>query len=139
METAKRDVRYLTGEEIIALNHSFVICFGRDAQNAGKVFNRDALEYLVWIVQQDLEGSVVYPRLYDKAAAYAFHIITRHIFVAGNKRTGIGCAFYYLGLHGCSYVGIISEDELVKLGLDIADKLIDIPALASWLEERFAC
>jgi death-on-curing protein len=37
-------------------------------------------------------GLELYPTVYDKAAAYLYHIVCNHPFNDGNKRTGFGAA-----------------------------------------------
>ena len=37
----------------------------------------------------------LYPIIYDKAAAYLYHIVQNHPFNDANKRTGLGAAFSF--------------------------------------------
>ncbi|HEX4839590.1 MAG TPA: type II toxin-antitoxin system death-on-curing family toxin [Rhabdochlamydiaceae bacterium] len=41
-------------------------------------------------------GEFLHPTVFDKAAAYLFHIICNHPFVDGNKRTGMVTALTFL-------------------------------------------
>lgn len=41
-------------------------------------------------------GECLHPTIFDKAAAYLFHIICNHPFVDGNKRTGTMAALTFL-------------------------------------------
>lgn len=41
-------------------------------------------------------GEYLHPTIFDKAAAYLFHIICNHPFVDGNKRTGTMAALTFL-------------------------------------------
>lgn len=41
-------------------------------------------------------GQDLYPTIYDKAAAYLYHIVCNHPFNDGNKRTGFGAALLFL-------------------------------------------
>lgn len=41
-------------------------------------------------------GEYLHPTVFDKAAAYLFHIVCNHPFVDGNKRTGAATALIFL-------------------------------------------
>ena len=77
------------------------------------------------------------PTLSQKAAVYAHHIITGHIFLDGNKRTGLHCAVLFLEFNGCTLCLDI-DDSIIDLGFKIADGTItDIDVIAdriqSWI------
>ena len=104
------------------------------------LLNESQLLYLVEAVGAKMGDTELFPTLTNKAAAYAYHIISGHIFVDGNKRIGMTCALQFLKLNGCSpRLGI--DDSIVELGLNIANRKItkiEIIAahLESWLEQR---
>lgn len=50
----------------------------------------------------------LYPTIYDKAAAYLYHIVQNHPFNDGNKRTGFGAAYLFLR---ANQVPILFDDE----------------------------
>lgn len=45
-------------------------------------------------------GEYLHKSLFDKAAAYLFHIVCNHAFLDGNKRTGAACALIFLHQNG---------------------------------------
>jgi death on curing protein len=45
------------------------------------------------------KGEFVHGTLFEKAAAYLFHIDRNHPFVDGSKRTALICALVFLGLN----------------------------------------
>ena len=101
------------------------------------LLNESQLLYLVEAVGAKMGDTELFPTLTNKAAAYAYHIISGHIFVDGNKRIGMTCALQFLKLNGCSLRRDIN-DSIVELGLKIADGTIDdIEVIAnhlrSWL------
>ena len=53
-------------------------------------------------------GNDLYPIVYDKAAAYLFHIVQNHPFNNANKRTGFGAAYLFLKANN---VRILFDDE----------------------------
>ena len=74
---------------------------------------------------------------FQKAAVYAHHIITGHIFLDGNKRIGLTCALRFLELNGYSRLSNI-DDSIIELGFKIADGTItEIEGIAdriqSWI------
>ncbi|MBL7075123.1 type II toxin-antitoxin system death-on-curing family toxin [candidate division KSB1 bacterium] len=129
-------VKYLSFQEIVERNRRIVLETGGFVEGAGKLSNPNSLEYLVNIVQEKINDKELYPSLVEKAAVYVFNIITRHIFIDGNKRTGMICAFWFLRLNGCIVSESISENEIVKIALDIANRTIDLPEIIIWLQER---
>jgi len=64
-----------------------------------------------------------YPTIQAKAARLAYGIIKNHPFVDGNKRIGIMVMITFLEAHGIMLD--CSDDDLVKLGLSIADSKFD--------------
>ena len=88
-----------------------------------QVLYESQLHYLVEIVCEKWGDTELFPTLFQKAAVYAHHIITGHIFVDGNKRIGIACALWFLVLNGCpSDLNI--DDSIIKLGFKVANGTI---------------
>ena len=115
MENSCQTVRYLTVEDILSVARGHV---GRY-----QVLHESQLHYLVEIVCEKWGDTELFPTLFQKAAVYAHHIITGHIFVDGNKRIGIACALWFLVLNGCpSDLNI--DDSIIKLGFKIANGTI---------------
>lgn len=129
-------MRYLTIQEIIETNRTVILRTGGFTEGAGRLSNPNSLKYLVEIVQEKADGCSIYSSVSSKAAAYAFNIITRHIFLDGNKRTGIACAFMFLRLNGLQLAEFITDDEIVELTLKIAKGTVTIDELADWVQAR---
>jgi len=72
-----------------------------------------------------------YPTLPSKAARLAYGLIKNHPFVDGNKRIGILAMISFLELNGVRLVS--SDDELVKIGLGLADGSIDEKMLLEFI------
>jgi len=49
--------------------------------------------YLQWKHPKRLFGADLYPTIYDKAAAYSYHLVQNHPFNDANKRTGFGAVY----------------------------------------------
>lgn len=84
--------------------------------------------------QATFEGQDLYPTIYQKVAAMSDAMINNHPFVDGNKRTGIGAAVLFLSLNG--YVLSASNQELLDLTMEIAQKKTAIETIANWFERH---
>ena len=125
-------MKYLTIEDILRV--------ARGQVGSYQLLNENQLHYLVEIVGEKLGDSELFPTLPQKAAVYAHHIITRHIFLDGNKRIGLTCALWFLVLNGrAPYLNI--DDLIIDLGFNIADGTInDVEIIAehlqSWIQRQ---
>lgn len=111
---------YFEIADIREINRRLILKTGGFKECAGHLLNAGSLEYVVKAVQHRMMGIDIYPSLSRKAAAYAYHIITRHIFVDGNKRTGMACALLFLRLNGCLLIQNIRKESVVELAVNIA-------------------
>ena len=115
MENPRQHLRYLTIEDILIVAVDHVGDY--------QLLNQNQLHYLVDAVRATVGEIELYPTLFQKAAVYAHHIITGHIFLDGNKRVGMHCALLFLVLNGYSLPHDI-DDSIIDLGLKIADGTI---------------
>ena len=134
METTERNVIYLSAEEITRRNKEIILKTGGCSAAAGIPLNYNSLKYLVGIVEEGIAGYQPYSTLSQKAAVYTFNIIKKHIFVDGNKRTGMTCALFFLELNG--YILNATDDEIVNVAKSIAESKIDFQQTVTWIEER---
>lgn len=132
MENSGETLKYLSIDEILRVAEEQVGQY--------QLLHEDRLHYLVQIVGEQIGGAELFPTLAQKAAVYAHHIITRHIFLDGNKRTGMHCALLFFELNGFPHpLGI--DDSIIELSVKIANGTIaDIEIIAdhlqSWLEKQ---
>lgn len=70
------------------------------------------------------------PDLFGLAAAYCFGIVTNHVFIDGNKRSGFMAAVIFLGMNGvrCDF----QADDIVATMLKVADGSWGEAELAEW-------
>ena len=123
-------MRPLTIEDILIIAETHV--------DNHQLLREDQLDYLIEAVSAKFGDTELYPTPFQKAAVYAHHIITGHIFFDGNKRIGLTCALRFLELNGYSRLPHI-EDSIIELGFKIADGTItDIEVIAdhiqSWVQ-----
>ena len=132
MEDSGQTVRYLTIEEILRVAENHV---GRY-----QLLKENQLHYLVEIVKGTIGDTELFPTLPQKAAVYAHHIITGHIFLDGNKRVGMNCALLFLVLNGYP-PDLKIDDSIIELGFKIADgTMTDREEIAdhiqSWIQKQ---
>jgi death-on-curing protein len=85
-------IEYLSAEEIIAMHDAFLQQFGGLPGIRDVNLLMSALE----TPKSSMFGQDLHPTIYDKAAAYLYHIVCNHPFNDGNKRTGFGAALLFL-------------------------------------------
>ena len=131
MENAGKRLKYLTIDEILRV--------AEEHEGRYRLLNENQLRYLVQMVSEKIGDTELFPTLAQKAAVYAHHIFTGHVFLYGNKRIGIHCALLLFGLNGFRQpLGI--DDSIIELGMKIANgTLTDIGVIAdhlqSWVEK----
>ena len=76
------------------------------------------LESAVAQPRQGVGGVDLYPRIVESAAVVARGIICGHVFLDGNKRTGLAAAALFLEYNGWDFH--LPVDDLKALALDIA-------------------
>ena len=119
-------MKYLTIEDIL------IIAVGHVGNY--QLLNENQLHYVVEAVSGKFGDIELYPTLFQKAAVYAHHIITGHIFLDGNKRIGLTCALRFLELNSCKRHPNI-DDSIIELGFKIADgTLTDIEEIAARIQ-----
>lgn len=80
------------------------------------------------------EGEDIYKTIQSKAARLGFSLVNNHPFLDGNKRTGILAMVVFLEMNGIEIC--CTDNELITLGLGLADKKINDKELLSWIIEH---
>jgi len=76
---------YISLEVVLEIHQRQLKDFG----GADGIRNRAGLESAVEVPKSTFDGQDLYPTIFTKAAAYAFHIAEAQAFVDGNKRTAL--------------------------------------------------
>lgn len=127
MENPGKHIRYLTISEILMVADWH--------ESNYQVLKENQLHYLIEAVMAKFGNVELYPSLFQKAAVYAHHIITGHIFFDGNKRIGMHSALFFLALNDYSF-RLNIEDSIIELGLRIADgSMTDIDTIANHIQQ----
>lgn len=129
-----RTLQTLTKSEIVQINRRMIQQFGGIFFSGNEnIHNSGSLDYLIGTI----EGSVLdfdpYPTIIEKAALLAWRIITGHIFIDGNKRTGLESCRLFLEINGFD---LPIDHDIVTIALKIAKKEITFLDFVEWLNKR---
>lgn len=135
MEKSGKEIVYPTVEQICEINRRMIEEeeFGGLFIEPDNLLNLDALEYILDASQFPVYGLVIYPTLKEKAAAIAYHIIARHVFYDGNKRTGTHIAWEFLHANERE---VFLDESIVELTVAIAKSETSQEVLLQWLHEH---
>ncbi|GHU88969.1 death-on-curing protein [Spirochaetia bacterium] len=79
-------------------------------------------------------GQNLYPTIQAMAAHLAFSLVKNHPFLDGNKRIGVLAMLVFLDVNGIPVH--CSNEELINLGLGLAEGSMDEAAVIDWIVER---
>lgn len=130
MENFGREITYPTVEQICEVNRRMVKEFGGFFFPPHNLHNLGALEYILAAIKFSVYQIDIYPSLKEKSAAIAHHIISRHVFHDGNKRTATSIAWEFLRSNG---VQLFLEPSIVELTVGIAAGEATQSELLEWL------
>ncbi len=119
---------FLTAEDILYLHFKIIEDFG----GSHGIRDEGRLKSVVEAPKQEAFGQEQYPDICDKAAVYARNIIADHLFVDGNKRTGIVTSSIFLMKNG--YVMTANQKELEDFAVRIAVDKCDVSEISRWFK-----
>ena len=79
-------------------------------------------------------GKYVYTTLFDKCAAYGFHVCRNHPFVDGNKRVAFVLMDIFLQKNGWEIV--CPEEEVYTMMMNLASGKLTKTQLSTWLKQH---
>ena len=118
----------LTPNEIISLHTQMTEATG----GADGIRDVGLLESAVYGAYAAFDGNDVYPTIVEKAARLAYSIIKNHAFVDGNKRIGVFVMLVTLRMNSMTLN--YTQQELISLGLGIADGTAGYDEILQWLK-----
>jgi death on curing protein len=123
-------VRFIP-DEIVLLVHADLI-----RRYGGQTGIRDRGLLSSALVQPQMTGGgkSLHKTIFDKAAAYGFHVCRNHPFVDGNKRVAFVLMDIFLRRNG--YEVTACEDEAYVIMMALADGRLTKLQLAAWLKEK---
>lgn len=107
--------------------------FGGFFVSPDNVRNLSALEYILDAVRFTIFGHTLYSTLKEKAAAIADHIISRHVFHDGSKRTATHVAWSFLRANG---IQVSLDPSIIELTEAVAKSEASYDELFSWLHNH---
>ncbi len=80
------------------------------------------------------DGKYVHKTLFDKTAAYGFHVCKNHPFVDGNKRVALVLMDIFLQKNGWEIIS--PEEEVYRMMMSLAAGKLTKTQLSTWLKEH---
>jgi death-on-curing protein len=114
--------------EVIELNEKLIAATG----GLFGIRDQGLLDSAVMSCCQSFNGDDLDPTAIEKAARMAFAICKNHPFVDGNKRVAVTAMLVILRMSGISL--IYTQQELIALGLGIAESGIDYEQIVAWIK-----
>ncbi len=130
------DIRYVNKRMLLVINRVCVrLSGGTCARN--NVRPGGGLGFVDHIFHNEMFGMPMYPDIFHQAAAYLFFIVKNHVFLDGNKRTGLAAAITFLQWNDIAFAPM-DEDAVFEFVMEVAagpsepDEVL--PRVAAWLE-----
>jgi death on curing protein len=113
---------FLTMEQVIDFHAEILKEFG----GAEGIRDIGLLISAIEMPKAALFGEFLHTSIYEKAAAYLYHIICNHPFIDGNKRSGLVAALTFFEANGITltYDAHQLEDLVVQVAKGEADKAL---------------
>lgn len=101
--------------------------------SGGSVGVRDfgLLDSAIESAYQTFGGEELYPTKEEKGARLGFNLVSNHAFVDGNKRIGLLVMLSFLAINGINLK--YTDEELVNVGLSLADGKMNYEQLLDWI------
>lgn len=105
-------------------------------ETGGSVGVRDEglLESALETAFSSFGGQEFYPTKEEKGARIGYSLISNHAFVDGNKRIGVYVMLIFLEVNGIRLD--CTNEDVVHIGLSVADGSMDYEALLTWVREH---
>lgn len=121
-------IKYLTLEEVLEMHDAFIEKFG----GLKGIRDVNLLLSAIETPKAAMFGEDLYPSVYDKAAAYLFHIVQNHPFNDANKRTGFGATYLFLQANRTPI--LLSDEAFENLVIEVAKGKVTKEEIARLLE-----
>ena len=120
-------MKRLSKEQVIKIHNMLI------SQTGGSDGIRDEglLESALNAPFQTFDGEYIYRTIKAKAAKLGYFLVKNHPFIEGNKKIGILVMITFLEINGVEVT--CTDEELITLGLGLADGTIDDEDLLNWI------
>lgn len=121
---------FLSIEEVIQIHDDLVSEYGglHGIRDLGLLIS--AIE----MPKASLFGEYLHESIFDKAAAYLFHIVCNHAFVDGNKRTGAAVSLIFLHQNGYRMKYDMQEFEVMVV--KVAEGKLPKKEISKFLQQQ---
>jgi len=120
----------ITTDEVVELHKKLVSSTG----GSPGIRDMGLLESAVMGCSQTFGGEELYPTVVEKAARMAYSICNNHPFIDGNKRVAVTALLIILRMNEISLK--FTQQELIILGLGVADGSIEYDEIVSWVNDH---
>lgn len=107
-------IEYLTIEQVIELHDEMLKRYG----GLPGIRDKNLLWSAIDAPKAAMFGQEMYPSVYEKAAAYLYHLICNHPFNDANKRTGYVVTLVFLEVNNAKQV--FKKEDLENLVIEVA-------------------
>lgn len=107
-------IKYLTLEQVLIMHDTFIEKFG----GLQGIRDINLLLSAIETPKAAMFGTDLYSTVYDKGAAYLFHIVQNHPFNDANKRTGFGAAYLFLKVNNANI--LFNDKSFESLVIEVA-------------------
>jgi death-on-curing protein len=124
-------ISYITFEYTLKIHDELVRQYGGRLG----VLNEGLLKSALEMPKAQFDGKALHRTIFDKTAAYLFHLIQNHPFVDGNKRTAsmIAMVFFASNFQGAF---TIFENDYQDLILGVAQGVVSKKEIARFFREH---
>lgn len=124
------ETRYVSREDALAIHARSIARYG----GIDGLRDEGLLDSALAQPRQTFDGAELYPTLAEKAARYAYGIISNHPFADGNKRTGAAVLAVFLRANGVRFKPRLHDMQQVIMS--VADGTMDYDELVAWIAEQ---
>lgn len=125
-------MKFLRLEQVLDLQYGMIEKYG----GLQGIRDLNLLKSSIEMPKSMMFGEYLHPTIYDKAAAYLYHIACNHPFVDGNKRTASACALIFLSMNNVSLN--INQESYEELILDVAKGKANKELISKFFQTRLS-
>ena len=107
-------IEYLTIEQVIELHDEMLKRYG----GLPGIRDKNLLWSAIDAPKAAMFGQEMYPSVYEKAAAYLYHLVCNHPFNDANKRTGFAVTLVFLEVNSAKQA--FQKEDLENLVIEVA-------------------